>query len=170
MSYINRAYVIYDRNHDTWAYNRIKRCNLLQTCNFNFSALNIIYQMWIKTENEQYIRSKLKKEFQHADQVIVFIGEKTKNLNTYMKCEIEVALELDIPVIGVNLNGKRNIDYFLCPPIMRNKYIIFIPFNMKIIQCALEHFPSEYERRNFQNNGPRFYNDLVYQHLGVQYE
>jgi len=170
MNYNPQTYIIFDRKNDTWAYNRIKKWKSEKYFNFDIKDTQEVYQTWVKTKNERNLKCNLRKLFQEAEQIIVLIGEKTKNLNTYMKCEIETALEIDVPIIGVNLNGKRCIDYCLCPSIMSNKYIIFIPFNKKIIQCALEHFPSEHKSRPFQNNGPRLYNDLVYHHLGLQYE
>ena len=38
---------------------------------------------------------------------VLLVGEKTKYLYKYVKWEIEQALSLNLPIIVVNLNGKR---------------------------------------------------------------
>ena len=76
-------------------------------------------------------------------------------------------MKLDIPIISVNLNGERSQDGDLCPPIIRDEYVVHIPFKLKIIQYALDNFPSEYHRRSQSDNGPRLYNDSVYTKLGL---
>lgn len=58
---------------------------------------------------------------------------------------MEVAQELNIPIIAVNLNGDRaQKSTTTCPPIIRDEYVVHIPFKMKIIKYALDNFPTEF--------------------------
>ena len=70
-------------------------------------------------------------------------------------------------IVGVNLNGNRNYDAELCPPILRDKYVVHLPFKAKMIQYALDNFPAEYARRDRSAGGNRYYNDAVYPRLGL---
>ena len=69
----------------------------------------------------------------------VLIGEKTRNIYKYVRWEIELALKSDIPIIAVNLNKKNTMDEDRCPPILRGRPVVLIPFT----QRALIHAYSE---------------------------
>ena len=56
---------------------------------------------------------------------------------------MEQALALDLPIIGVNLNGLRYQDSERCPPIIRDKLAIHISYNPAILQYALENWPND---------------------------
>ncbi len=127
MSYRNKTYVIFDGDNDYWAYARMKGWKTLRNIDFNFHDardLNIIRD----TSSEITVKRKLSERFSSAKQLIVVIGESTKNLYRYVRWELEVALDLVLPIIAVNLNGKRSIDINLCPPIIRNEFVVHIPF------------------------------------------
>lgn len=170
MSYKDKTYVIFDGDNDKWAYARMKGWNALENIDFNFEDAHDVYAMTSRANDEDYIKANLKKRFNDASQVIVLIGESTKNLYKYVRWELDVALGLDLPIIAVNLNGKRNQDNLLCPPIIKDKYVVHIPFKMKIIKYSLDNFPSEYRRRQSTDTGPRYYNDSVYEKLGLYNE
>lgn len=59
------------------------------------------------------------------------------------------------------------MDPDLCPPILRNEYVVHVSFKLKIIKYALDNFPSEYRRRDPSEKGPRNYPDSVYRKLGL---
>ena len=51
---------------------------------------------------------------------------------------------------------------------MRDHLAIHISFNSKILQYALENWPSSYEQyRREGKNGAYYYNDNVYKKLGL---
>lgn len=58
--------------------------------------------------------------------MIVLVGNNTANLYKYVRWKIEYALEKDIPIIVANLNGKRDTDADLCPPIIRNELALYV--------------------------------------------
>jgi hypothetical protein len=51
-----------------------------------------------------------------AGKYVMLIGEDTKSKHNYVRWGAEVALEQECTIIGVNLNGRRNLDYDRCPP------------------------------------------------------
>jgi len=167
MSYKDKTYVIFDGDNDRWAYAHMKGWKALKNVDFDFEDAHDIGSMTSRAQDEAYIKSNLRERFKKACQVVVIIGENTKNLYRYVRWELEVSQELGLPILAVNLNGKRIQDYDLCPPIIKNDYVVHIPFKMAIIKYALDNFPSEYKKRSAADKGPRTYNDSVYQSLGL---
>ena len=45
---------------------------------------------------------------------------------------------MNLPIIGVNLNGKRSQDSDRCPPVIRDELVVYIDFKAAILQHALE--------------------------------
>lgn len=93
--------------------------------------------------------------------LVVLIGEKTKNLHKFVRWEQEIALNMGIPIIAVNLNGLRDLDANLCPPIIRDETIVHVSFGSKIIKYALNNWPSQRQGCT----GPRRYSDDIYNKL-----
>ena len=81
---------------------------------------------------------------------------------------MEQALRLDIPIIGVNLNGKRRQDKDRCPPIIRDELVVHVSFNARIVQHALENWEKKYYAlKQSDKSGARHYLSNVYQKLGL---
>ena len=99
--------------------------------------------------------------------MILLVGKHTKHLFRFVRWELEVALELGLPIIAVNLNNKRGYDSDLCPPILSDKYVVHISFKMAIIKYALDNFPGEFATRDKSQSGNRLYNEEVYKRLGL---
>ena len=97
----------------------------------------------------------------------MLIGDETKTHHRFVRWEIDTALGLDLPIIAVNLNNMREMDSDLCPPILRNEYVVHVSFKLKIIKCALDSFPAQYRSRDPSEKGPRIYSDSVYRELGL---
>lgn len=166
MGYRNKTYVIFDGDNDMWAYAYMKGWKKNDNIEFDFydaHDLNVITDR----ASEETAKRKLRERFSSAKQVIVLIGDQTKNLYKFVRWEMEIAQDLDLPIIAVNLNKKRSYDAVLCPAILRDKYVVHVSFNAKIIQYALDHFPAEYYNRNSNDTGIRYYNDKVYERLGL---
>ncbi len=95
--------------------------------------------------------------------MVLLVGEKTKGLRRFVPWEIELARKKDIPIIVVNLNGKRVYDPAHCPSAIGSEvYTIHVSFNAKIIQYALDHFPQEYHEYKRTKTGNYYYTDAVY--------
>jgi hypothetical protein len=80
---------------------------------------------------------------------------------------MEAALKLGLPIIGVNLNGSRERDD-RCPPAIQDELVIYIPYGAKIIEYALEHWPSNHATLTAQGkSGWHYYQSSVYTSLGL---
>src|SRR5690606_27196415 len=89
------------------------------------------------------IKRQLRERFANSKELVVLIGERTKLLRKFVQWEMEVALKLNLPIIGVNLNGARDKDD-RCPPAIENELAVYIPFGAKIIEYALERWPASH--------------------------
>lgn len=168
MGYRNKTYIIFDGDNDKWAYARMKGWKALEHIDFDFENAHDEYTLTSNASNEDYIKGKLRKRFQNASQVIVLIGESTKNLYKYVRWELEVAQNMNIPIIAVNLNGNRKQNNNTCPPIIRDNYVVHIPFKMKIIKYAMDNFHSEFKKRTTNISiGGRCYSESVYSSLNL---
>ena len=117
--------------------------------------------------NEATVKRKLRERFHSAKQVIVLVGESTKNLYRFVRWELDIAIELGLPIIVANLNGLRQMDSERCPPILKGKDAVHVSFKMKIIQKAMDDFASDYVSL-YANKGEDYhYPDSVYKALNI---
>lgn len=80
---------------------------------------------------------------------------------------MDIALDLDMPIVAVNLNGKREMDVDLCPPILRSEYIVHLSFKARIIKYALDNFPPLYRQRSPGARGALHYPPSIYRSVGL---
>lgn len=166
LSYRNKTYVIFDGDEDMWAYRYMRGWKANEKVDFDFFDAHDLKPLTNRA-GEDTVKRRLRERLSNTKQALVLVGEKTKNLYRFVRWEMDTCQALDIPIIAVNLNGKRTQDNDLCPPIIRETYAVHVPFKLKIIQYALDNFPDEYHRRKQQDNGPRAYNNSVYERLGL---
>ncbi|MEM9029299.1 MAG: TIR domain-containing protein, partial [Pseudomonadota bacterium] len=112
-------------------------------------------------------RRQLRDRFANSKLLIVLIGEKTKFLTKFVKWEMEVALRLRLPIIGVNLNDSRTKDE-RCPPAIRDELAIYVPFKQKIIAFAMNNWPNSHAAHlKAGDKGPYYYQESTYEKLGL---
>lgn len=167
MAYRDTTYVIFDADNDMWAYRYMRGWNASKNVAFNFQDAHDLKPLRNDAFLEATVKRRLKERFQATNQVIVLIGEYTKNLYRFVRWEIETAQGLDLPIVAVNLNQKRKFDALRCPPLLRDDYVVHVAFRARIIKHALDQFPSEYHRRPADAEGNRHYDDDVYRSLGI---
>jgi hypothetical protein len=163
---IGRTYVIFDGDTDGWAYQFMRGWKANDRVEFEFSDAHDLGSLTSQAQNEAHVKGELRKRLNASKQVVVLVGEHTKFLRKYVPWEIDIAVELDLPVIVVNLNGSRSLDSDLCPVALRTGYHVHISFKREIIRYALENFPTEYARRDRSKTAARFYNEERYRILG----
>ncbi len=164
MAYRNKTYVIFDGDNDMWAYAYMKGWKSNENLDFNFHDAHDLSPLDRASEETAY--GRLRERFSDAKQVVVLIGETTKNLRRFVRWELHIALDLSLPIIAVNLNGNRKMDAERCPAILRDEYVVHVPFKAAIVQHALDKFPAEFAKRG-DKQGPRYYPEDVYEKLGL---
>lgn len=159
MNYRNKTYVCFDADEDIHYYRLLTALKAKDGKEFNFHNAHDIFQMQknkLDINDEQYIKERLKKRLLNTKCFIILVGNKTKNLYKYVRWEIETALLLDLPIIVINLNNINGINYDFCPPIIREKLAVHIPYKKEVIKRALNYWPDEYYKLKKDNiEGPR---------------
>lgn len=165
MAYKNKTYISFDADNDMTYYRLMCAWKQNEGIPFNFHNVHDINPNPNLT-SEKNIKQQLRIRFENTKTFILLIGEKTRYLYKYVRWEIEQALELSLPIIAINLNGKRKQDLERCPPIIRNELAIHINYHSKIVQYALEHWPNTHE--SYKVTGkiePYYYKDIIYKQL-----
>jgi hypothetical protein len=167
MAYKDKVYVCFDGENDVRHFQLMK--NWEQNDKTPFSFLNAQeFKRSYETIVAATTKRKLREKLITSDVFVVLIGQQTKYLYRVERWEMELALELGRPIIGINLNGLRNLDNELCPPILRDKLVLYISFNAEILQYALENWPESFEKNKSAGSvGPFYYKDPVYGSLGL---
>jgi hypothetical protein len=153
-----RAFVGFSST-DIVSYRLMQAWKFNEHIDFNFTDCQLEQQL--RSEDEQYIKSKCRERLFLAGKYVLLIGEDTKSKYKYVRWEAEVAIDKGCTIIGVNLNQKRGLDYDRCPPIIRDIGAIFVSFRAKIIAYALEHYEMGDNGKNY------YYKDETYRNLGI---
>ncbi|QDS18032.1 TIR domain-containing protein [Xanthomonas arboricola] len=166
MAYRNKTYIAFDGDIDMHCYRLMTAWKANDGFSLNFHNAHDLNTARDSSQEES-IKRQLRERFVNSKLLVVMIGTNTKCLTKFVKWEMEVALRLGLPIIGVNLNGSRQIDD-RCPSTIREQLVVYTSFNHNIIEHAMDYWPANFQRlRAAGMIGPRFYNDDVYRRLGL---
>jgi len=126
---------------------------------FNFADCQL--GQAIDSENEDYIKRRCRDRIEMAGTFAVLIGQDTRSKHKYVRWEMEVAREKGCRIIGINLDGARQMAESTCPSIIKDIGAIFVPFSPKIVAHTLTNWEME-ARGNWR------YEDDFYQQLGYK--
>lgn len=167
MAYRNKTYVAFDGDRDIRYYYLMKAWHDNQNMSFNLYDAHELSQSR-DSSLEASIKANLRTRMLNAKNFIILIGEGTRYLYKFVRWEIELALNLGMPITAVNLNGLRQMDSDRCPPLLKDALALHVSFNQSIVQYALDNWPNSHlahKRRN--ESGPYYYQDPVYRKLGL---
>lgn len=169
MAYTNKTYVAFDADNDIHYYRLMQAWKSKNHSSFNFYDAHDLNNL-MSWASEDTIKIKLQERLRSTKIFILLLGNNTKYLYKFVRWEIEQAIKRQIPIIVVNLNGKRSKDTNLCPTILENVLAVHIGFNQKIIEYAMDHWEaSDKEYRKQNKIGAYYYNESVYQECELCY-
>ena len=167
MAYKNKVFVSFDGDNDIRYYNLMRAWKQNDNISFDFIDAHDINTAR-DNSLESTIKQRLRERLRNAKVFVPLIGNRTKYLYKFVRWEMEQALNLELPIIGVNTNGLRQKDAILCPPVIRDELAIYVSFNAAILQYALEHWPARHtELRRENKTGSYYYKNKVYLELGL---
>jgi len=167
MAYRNKTYVCFDADSDIRYYRLMQAWKQNDNTDFDFYNAHELFRI-LPTSSEETIKHNLRERLKNTKVFVLLVGEQTRYLYRFVHWEIEQALKLDLPIIAVNLNGRRSIDVDRIPPLLRGELAIHISFNAAIMQYALESWENRfYELKRNGETGPYYYKDSVYNDLGL---
>lgn len=167
MSYKNKTFVSFDGDTDIMYYRLMTAWKQNDNTPFNFYNAHDLNSAR-DTSTEDSIKSQIQERLRNTKIFVLLIGERTQYLYKFVRWEIEQAIKRKLPIIAVNLNGKRSIDEEKCPPLLKDKLAVHVSFNPAIIQYALENWPSSdilYKQQG--QSGPYYYSSFVYTGLSL---
>ncbi|MBL8554594.1 MAG: TIR domain-containing protein [Phenylobacterium sp.] len=166
MAYRNKTYICFDGDTDMHYYRLMTAWAANDRFEFSFHNAHDLNTAR-DTSQEESIKRKLRERFANSKLMIVLIGEKTRYLTKFVRWEMEVALRLNLPIIGVNLNGARDRDN-LSPPAIREELVLYVPFGPKAVHHAMEIWPGEFGQLQRQGkSGPYALSSSTYKSLGM---
>ncbi len=166
-SYTNKTYVAFDADNDIRYYRLMQAWKKNDNTSFNFYDAHDLNNL-MSYSSEETIKSKLAERLRSTKVFILLVGDSTKNLYKFVRWEIEQAIKREIPVIVVNLNGKRSKDSNFCPAILNDELAIHISFNQKIIEYAVNNWESSCASHKREGKtGAYYYKQSVYEQLGL---
>lgn len=167
MSYKNKIYVAFDADNDIRYYRLMQAWKQNDDTNFNFYDAHDLTNI-MPWSTEESIKTSLRERLNNTKIFIILIGNNTRFHQKFVRWEIEQAIKKGLPIIAVNLNGKRYHDDELCPAILDNELAIHISFNQKILSKALDEWESLHNK--YKQDGqstPYRYKAETYQSLGL---
>ncbi len=166
MAYRNKTYICFDGDTDMRYYRLMTAWAENENFTFDFHNAHDLNTARDSSQEES-IKRQLRERFANSKLLVVLIGEKTKFLTKFVKWEMEVALKLDLPIVGVNLNGSRSQDD-LCPPSIKSQLAVHVPFGAKIVEYAMRNWPDSHRaHRKEGKTGAFYYTDATYKKLGL---
>jgi len=166
MAYRNKTYVCFDADSDIHYYRLMQAWKENERIAFDFHNAHELNNLR-DFSSEETIKRKLHDRLKNTKVMIVLIGEKTRYLYKFVRWEIEWAIENKIPIIAVNLNKKIKMDQALCPPLLRGKLAIHIPYGHRSINYALNNWPNQHYTFQIQRRMSEYYYlKSVYINLG----
>jgi hypothetical protein len=166
-TYANKTYVAFDADNDIHYYRLMQAWKKNDNTSFNFYDAHDLNDL-MSWSSEETIKDKLAERLRNTKVFVLLVGENTKNLYKFVRWEIEQAIKRDIPIIVVNLNGKRSKDSNSCPAIVADELAVHVSFNQKIIEYAINNWAqSDKIYREDGKTGAYYYKDSVYHQVGL---
>ena len=167
MPYRNKSFVSFDGDADMRYYLLMQAWKQNDGIAFNFYNAHDLNTARDSSQ-EASIKAQLAERMRNSKVFILLVGEHTRYLQKFVRWEIEQAIRRDLPIIAVNLNGRRSMDSDRCPPVLRDELAVHVSFNAAIMQRALDNWPASHEqRRKRLETGPHYYKADVYSGLGL---
>lgn len=161
----NTCYTCFDGDNDIDYYRMMTAWHANSNFEFTFVNAHDITQAR-DTSTEETIKRSLRTRLKSSDVMLVLVGSATKNLFRFVRWEIEVAIEMGMPIIVVNIDKRKEINYDLCPPILKSQLAIHIPYAQKIINYAIRNWPTSARNHKAKGEGgPYSYKESVYENL-----
>lgn len=92
-------------------------------------------------ESDEQLKKKLSQLIDSCSTMIVLVTKTTKSFRRFVKWQIEYAIEKKIPIIVVNTNFIRSVDYDRCPTKLKKALSLHIAYHHEVILYALENWP-----------------------------
>lgn len=168
MSIQEKIYVAYDAANDHDFYEQMQEWVQSDETPFNFIN-GYEFAKQIDKVNDDVLKAKIFERMNESSVCVLLIGKATKSFRRFVKWQIEYAINSGKPIIAININGIRSVDYDRCPTILKKNLSIHIASQAPILEYALLNWPASHQKHCEQEKKftCRYSND-VYDELNLE--
>lgn len=145
MAYTEKIYVAYDGANDNPYFEEIKTWKQSDGSSFNFIDGFDIYKQIDKVDDE-ILKAQLQERMSQAKVCVLLIGEFTKSYRKFTRWQIEYAINTQMPIICMNINGIRSVDPDRAPTAIKKNLSLHISFQEPILELALNNWPKSHAK------------------------
>jgi hypothetical protein len=169
MSYRNKTYVAF-ASEDITSYRLMEAWRENKNIDFDFFDAHDLY-ISRDTSRPETIKRNLRERMKNAKQIVLLGSPSAKKKGgdgvSFLAYELQVAIELNLPIVVSHLDGSRsgNSANYPKPLTDANYYAISVSFQPAIIKYALDEYAVGFAASKII--GQRIYNASVYTALGI---
>lgn len=168
MSYQGKIYVAFDGVNDYEFYNQMLSWEQSDGTKFNFIN-GYEYYLQLDKVNDDILKAKIQERMNESDVCVLLIGLATKSYRRFVRWQIEHAINTNKPIIAININGIRSVDYDRCPTVMKKNLAVHIASQAPILEYALLNWPqSHLEYKALEKNQSYRYPNSIYDELHLE--
>lgn len=173
MSYRNKTYVAF-ASEDIKCYRLMEAWRENENIDFNFFDAHDLY-ISRDTSLDSTIKRNLRERMKNAKQIVLLGSRHAKRKGgdgqSFLAHEVDLILELDLPVVIANLDGDRTVDRNFIPNPLLGHYTLSVSFQPKIIKYALDNYVPAFQANPKSGprhrSGPRYYEASHYNTVGL---
>ena len=134
-----------------------------------YDAFNLLSELKkIDKVEDDILKANMQAKMKEADIFAIVIGPKTKSFRKFVRWQIEYAVASGKPVIAINLNGIRSVDFDRCPTFLKKNLSMHITAQNEIFEYALTNWPASYKEKFEAEDHKNYrYSNDVYESLGL---
>lgn len=161
-------YLAFDGTNDLVPYKQILEWEFSSSGKYNFIDGLDLYKQLDKI-NDELLKSQVRERMELANICVLLITKTTKSFRRFIRWQIEYAINNNMPIIAINVNGIRSVDYDRVPTILKKNLAMHIAFQAKILEYALDNWPeSHYQYKLKENKNSFKYSEDIYNELGLE--
>jgi hypothetical protein len=169
MAYRNKTYVAF-ASENISSYRLMEAWKANSKIDFNFFDAHDLFKSR-DTSKPETIKNNLRERLKNAKQIVLLGSKEGKKKGddgiSFLAHEIQVIMELNLPIVVANLDGDRiiNISYIPNKLLNADYFTVSTSFQPKIIMHALDNYVSLFATTN--KKGPHSYPAKAYTDLGI---
>lgn len=168
MSFQEKIYVAHDGATDRSFYEHMQTWKQSDESSFNFIDGYEFFKKLDKVDDD-VLKSQIYEKMDEANICVVLIGQFTKSYRRFIRWQIEYAINKDKPIIAVNINGIRSVDFDRCPMSLKKNLSMHIASQAPILEYALLNWPQSHKKHRAEENNRTFrYANNVYEELKLE--
>jgi len=169
MSYRNKTYVAF-ASEDIKSYRLMEAWRENKNIDFSFYDAHDLF-IARDTSTPATIKHNLRERMKNAKQVVLLGSPDAKKKGgdgvSFLAYEIQIAIELKLPIVVAHLDGSRkgNSANYPKPLTAESYHTMSVSFQVAIIKYALDHYSATFTGSD--GTGERIYKESVYAELGL---